>query len=71
MHSDDDSLQETKFPPTGNPDPDDTGMSILLASDASRPAEELRMLFTGFATGLSIAGLFLLYIIMETAKLLP
>lgn len=38
---------------------------------ATRAREELSMLMLGFATGLSIAGVFLLYMVLEYAKLLP
>lgn len=37
----------------------------------ARQAEELKLLVVGFAAGLSIAGIFLVYIVLETAKLLP
>ena len=39
--------------------------------DDARKAEEYRMLLVGFATGLTIAGIFLVYIVFEAAKLLP
>ncbi len=34
-------------------------------------AEELRMLLIGFGTGLSIAGIFLVYLVLEYSKFLP
>lgn len=37
----------------------------------TRKAEEYRMLLVGFATGLTIAGIFLVYIVFEAARLLP
>lgn len=37
----------------------------------ARQAEELRLLVVGFLTGLSIAAVFLVYIVLESAKLLP
>jgi hypothetical protein len=36
-----------------------------------RQAEELRMLLMGFGTGLTIAAVFLVYIVFEYAKWLP
>lgn len=38
---------------------------------AERQAEELRMMLMGFGTGLTIAGVFLVYIIFEYAGWLP
>ncbi len=35
-----------------------------------RQREELQMLLIGFGTGLTIAGLFLLYVVLDIAKLL-
>lgn len=35
-----------------------------------RQQEELRMLLFGFGTGLTVAGIFLVYIVLEIAKLL-
>lgn len=49
-------------------------MAAQLAMDLdpdNRKAEELRMLLMGFLTGMSIAGIFLLYIVLESAKLMP
>lgn len=39
--------------------------------DANRKAEELRMLLFGFGTGMTIACIFLVYIVLEAARLLP
>lgn len=35
-----------------------------------REREELQMLLIGFGTGLTVAGLFLLYVVLDIAKLL-
>jgi hypothetical protein len=35
-----------------------------------RQREELRMLILGFGTGLTVAGIFLVYIVLDIAKLL-
>jgi len=35
-----------------------------------RQREELRMLMIGFGTGLTVAGIFLLYVVLDIAKLL-
>lgn len=70
-HSPGDPEDVTNAPSAGNADVDDMGALILRQSDESRAAEELRMLFTGFGTGLTIAGVFLIYILLEAAKLLP
>lgn len=35
-----------------------------------RQREELRMLLIGFGTGLTVAGIFLLYVVLDIAKLL-
>lgn len=35
-----------------------------------RRREELQMLMVGFGTGLTVAGLFLLYVVLDIAKLL-
>lgn len=35
-----------------------------------RQREELRMLIMGFGTGMAIAGIFLIYIVLDIAKLL-
>lgn len=34
-------------------------------------AEELQMLLIGFGTGLTIAGIFLVYLVLAYAKFLP
>ncbi len=49
----------------------DSGTLGLIPDESAREREELQMLFVGFATGLSIAGVFLLYVVMEVAHLLP
>lgn len=35
-----------------------------------RQAEELRMLLIGFGTGITIAGIFLIYVVLDIAHLL-
>jgi hypothetical protein len=52
--------------------------SAALADDAppipsllARQSEEMRMLLLGFGTGLTIAGVFLIYIVFAYAKWLP
>ena len=35
-----------------------------------RQREELQMLLIGFGTGLTVAGVFLLYVVLDVAKLL-
>jgi hypothetical protein len=35
-----------------------------------RQAEEMRMLLFGFGTGMAIAGIFLIYVVLDIAKLL-
>jgi hypothetical protein len=35
-----------------------------------RQREELRMLILGFGTGLTVAGIFLIYVVLDIAKLL-
>jgi hypothetical protein len=43
----------------------------VLHDDVARAREEIMMLVVGFATGLSIAVVFLTYIVLEKAHLLP
>jgi|GraSoiStandDraft_43_1057313.scaffolds.fasta_scaffold1490595_2 hypothetical protein len=43
----------------------------LIPDEGARQSEELSVLVAGFATGMCIAGIFLIYIIMEAGKLLP
>ena len=42
-----------------------------IPTEDARQHEELRMLFTGFGTGLLIAGVFLVYIVFAYANWLP
>jgi hypothetical protein len=46
--------------PGGAPEPDET----------ARPREEMSILIFGFATGLSIAFIFLIYVVLEFARYL-
>ncbi|HEX6507471.1 MAG TPA: hypothetical protein VF221_07555 [Chloroflexota bacterium] len=41
-----------------------------IQGDQDRQREELRLLVIGFGTGLAIAGIFLIYIVLAIAKLL-
>ena len=43
----------------------------LIPDEGARQHEELNVLLAGFITGMCIAGIFLIYIIMEAGKLLP
>jgi hypothetical protein len=43
----------------------------LIPDEGARQSDELKVLVAGFATGLSVAGIFLIYIVLEAAKLLP
>jgi hypothetical protein len=43
---------------------------IPMADENEHAHEELNVLMVGFATGLSIAGVFLVYVVLEFAKLL-
>ncbi len=52
--------------PPAQQDSDDAGFDL-----AARQAEELRVLLLGFGTGLSIAVIFLIYIVLEAAGALP
>ncbi|MGI8824179.1 MAG: hypothetical protein ACR2JC_00770 [Chloroflexota bacterium] len=49
----------------------DGGASEIAFEQASRPNEELRMLFIGFGTGMSVGLIFLIYIIAASAHVLP
>lgn len=42
-----------------------------IPDETARKNEELRMLIIGFATGLTIAGVFLVYVVLDYAKFLP
>jgi hypothetical protein len=54
-----------------------TGVAALpddappIPSQEAREKEEMRMLFAGFATGLTIAGVFLIYLVFQYANWLP
>jgi hypothetical protein len=48
--------------------PDD---APAIPTEEARQNEEMRMLLAGFATGLTIAGVFLIYLVFEYAKWLP
>ena len=52
--------------PPAQQDSDDAGFDL-----GARQAEELRVLLLGFGTGLTIAVVFLIYIVLETAGALP
>ncbi len=52
--------------PPAQQDSDEAGFD-----PAARQAEELRVLLLGFATGLTIAGIFLVYVVLEAAGALP
>lgn len=41
-----------------------------IQNESGRAAEELRMLYMGFALGLSIGGVFLVYVVLSAADLL-
>jgi hypothetical protein len=45
--------------------------SKLIDADSDPDREQLRILLLGFGTGLAIASVFLVYILLETAKMLP
>lgn len=49
----------------------DSGEEAPVQSEGERKVEELSMLLLGFGTGLSIAVIFLIYIVFEYAKFLP
>jgi hypothetical protein len=42
-----------------------------IPTEAARQSEELRMLFFGFGTGLTIAAVFLVYLVFTYANWLP
>ena len=60
---------------TGQTPPDaNTALSAdapPIPTEAARRSEELQMLFLGFGTGLTIAGVFLIYLVFAYAKWLP
>lgn len=47
------------------------GAESIAFEQATRPHEELRMLYIGFGTGVLVGIVFLLYIMAATAHLLP
>lgn len=48
------------------------GAATALAADVGQQDDEgLRMLMVGFGTGMTIAFVFLVYILLEAARLLP
>jgi hypothetical protein len=48
-----------------------TGAIPPIPGEAARRAEEMRMLLLGFGTGLSIAFIFLIYVVFAYAHWLP
>ena len=50
---------------------DSSGAAGLIPDEGTRQREQLNVLLAGFATGMCIAGIFLIYILMEAGKLLP
>lgn len=50
---------------------DDPSGTALMPAEGSPQGEEVTVLLAGFLTGLTIAGVFLIYIVLESAKLLP
>jgi hypothetical protein len=59
----------------GDPRPDLTssdGAAVALAQDeVVQVKEELRVLMFGFATGMTVAAVFFIYVLLATARLLP
>jgi hypothetical protein len=49
----------------------DAAEEAPVQSEGERKVEELSMLLLGFGTGLSIAAIFLIYIVFEYARFLP
>ncbi|HLJ68304.1 MAG TPA: hypothetical protein VKX16_13175 [Chloroflexota bacterium] len=58
---------------TGHGAPGGTALSPgeELETESERKAEEMRMLLLGFGTGLTIAFVFLLYVVLAYGKLFP
>ncbi len=52
--------------PPAQQDSDEAGFDL-----GARQAEELRVLLLGFGTGLTIAVIFLIYVVLEAAGALP
>ena len=48
-----------------------SGSVAIVADDVYREREELGLLVVGFATGMTIAALFLVYIVLAYSGLLP
>jgi hypothetical protein len=42
-----------------------------IQSESARMSEEMRMLLTGFGTGLAIAGIFLVWVVLTYANWIP
>ncbi|MGH2444130.1 MAG: hypothetical protein ACRDFX_13325 [Chloroflexota bacterium] len=61
---------ETQFQAAPLQGADDEEMPEI-PSETERKAEELRLLYFGFATGMTIALVFLGYLVLEFAKWLP
>ena len=49
----------------------DGGALALIQDQAAQAREQVLMLFVGFGTGLTIGLVFLTYIVLEKAKVLP
>ena len=48
------------------------GAAVALAQDeVVQVREELRVLMFGFATGMTVAAVFFIYVLLATARLLP
>ncbi len=48
------------------------GAAVALAQDeVIQDKEELRVLLFGFATGMTVAAVFFIYVLLATARLLP
>lgn len=50
---------------------EDATTFVLPPDEMSHDREQIRLLLVGFATGLLIGGLFLVYIVFATANYLP
>jgi hypothetical protein len=65
-----DALQEQSPPAPTSPGHEFAAVAFM-QDEAARSREELTMLFIGFGTGLTIALIFLTYIVLATTNILP
>jgi hypothetical protein len=70
-----DAALEGQPNPAPDPGPGVTsseGAAVALAQDeVVQVKEELRVLMFGFATGMTVAAVFFIYVLLATARLLP